>query len=224
LKSLALAVVVLGSLGVGVGSYAHHAMAVGLVAGGEEPQAQVRKSDRGGMDVEQAKAALKQAEAGLAAAQANVEKMKAVYRETLERSSQVHGEDAINAFARGVASRFKYRIPVELGQTQSNEGGRIEIKEIWGTRPQIEIGGQYMVHGNCTMPSRKRGKLYFYVTSSGPWGLSGEATFDLQSTTVEKDKGEFTLVHGMGGPGEFHLILYSDDGGKEVWLANQYFK
>ncbi len=269
LKSVAVAVVVMGTLGIGVGRYAHLAMAGGSVAGSDEPQAAgsrpgpsaetavvrfdelVRTSQNldkkpdqkeQGLDDPLARlkraeaneaATLKQKEAYLATMQAEVDRSKALLLavvdqrrklELVEARNRQNALDATSTWFLDIAIRFKYRIPVELGRTESNEGCRIEIKKILGTRPKIEVGGQYMVHGKVTMPSRKRGKLYFYVTSNGTWGQSGETTFDLQSTTVEKDKGEFTLVHGMGGPGEFHLILYSDDGGKEVWLANQYFK
>ena len=228
LKSLAVAVVVLGTLGLGVGRYTHRALAIGPVASGAEPQTAGQKPDQSGLGLEEAKAALKQAEAGLAAAQTKVERIE---KQLIARGSitareltKLLGRSCHQTFSRDVASRFKYLIPVELGRTESNEGSHLEILEIWGTRPQIEIGGQYMVHGRYTMPSRNKGKLYFYVTSTGPWGLSGEATFDLQSTTVDKGTGEFTLVHGLGGPGDFHLILYSADDGKNACLANVYFK
>lgn len=74
-----------------------------------------------------------------------------------------------------LAERFKYKVPFEIGQTQHN-GGKIEIKEVWGTRPKIEVGGQYLARGKYTLPpGQKRGKLYFYVTAEGEWGRIGTA-------------------------------------------------
>jgi beta-lactamase regulating signal transducer with metallopeptidase domain len=119
-----------------------------------------------------------------------------------------------------LAERFKYRVPFEIGRTQSRDGGRIEISEVWGTRPEIEIGGQYLVRGKYRLPPGKRGMLYFYRTASGPSGQT--ASLDLQSTPADKQEGEFALVHGMAGPGYFHLIL-TDAKRYSRWFANVYF-
>src|SRR5262249_56461923 len=85
-----------------------------------------------------------------------------------------------------------------------------EIREVWGTRPQIEVGGQYLVRGNYVLPPGERGMLYFYATAGGAWGALA-TTLDLQSTAVDKQEGEFALVHGMSGHGNFHLILTAAD-------------
>ena len=115
------------------------------------------------------------------------------------------GHDGAAAAVAGLAGRFKYRVPFETGYTENQQGGRIEISEVWGTRPKIEEGGQYLVRGKYKLPAGERGKLYFYATAGGAWGLTG--TLDLQMVTLDKQEGEFTLVHGMAGPGYFHLIL-----------------
>ena len=108
-----------------------------------------------------------------------------------------------------LAQQFKYKIPVELGREQFNNGGKIEIREVWGTRPQIEIGGQYLVRGKYVFPPGKHGMLHLYASANGPWGKT--TSLDLQSTAVEKPEGEFALIHGMAGPGYFHLILVDAD-------------
>jgi hypothetical protein len=135
--------------------------------------------------------------------------------ETLPRHEERSPRDAF------LADRFKYRVPFEIGFTQTKEGGRIEIREVWGTRPRIEVGGQYLVRGKYVLPPGERGKLYFYATAGGDWGAIG-TTLDLQSTTVDKREGEFTLVHGMLGPGYFHLILTEREHYSR-WFANVYF-
>jgi RNA polymerase sigma factor (sigma-70 family) len=120
-----------------------------------------------------------------------------------------------------LASLFKYRVPFETGLTQNNEGGRIEIREVWGTRPRIEVGGQYLVRGKYVLPPGERGKLYFYETATGDWSQP-TATLDLQSTAVDNQEGEFALVHGMSGPGYFHLYL-ADPERYSRYFANVYF-
>jgi RNA polymerase sigma factor (sigma-70 family) len=143
-------------------------------------------------------------------------KIARLEQETLPRHDERDQRDAF------LADRFKYRIPFEIGSTETKEGGRIEIREVWGTRPRIEVGGQYLVRGKYVLPPGERGKLYFYETAEGEWGLAPTATMDLQSTTLEKEKGEFTLVHGMAGPGYFHLYLASPERYSRMF-ANVYF-
>ncbi len=120
-----------------------------------------------------------------------------------------------------LADRFKYRVPFETGFTQFAEGGRIEIREVWGTRPRIEEGGQYLVRGKYVLPPGKRGKLYFYATATGAWG-GVTTTLDLQTVSVEKQQGDFAVVHGMSGPGWFHLYLASPEDYSH-YFANVYF-
>jgi hypothetical protein len=66
-------------------------------------------------------------------------------------------------------------------------------------------------------------KIYFYATATaGTWGSGILADHDLQSTTVAKPEGEFTLVHGMLGQGCFHLVL-ADPERYSRMFANVYF-
>jgi RNA polymerase sigma factor (sigma-70 family) len=121
-----------------------------------------------------------------------------------------------------IADRFRYRIPFETGYTESKEGGRIELREVWGTRPRIEVGGQYLVRGKYVLPPGERGMLYFYETAEGAWGLTKTTNLDLQYTAVDKQEGEFALVHGMAGPGYFHLYLAAAERYSRMF-ANVYF-
>ncbi|HEV2946020.1 MAG TPA: RNA polymerase sigma factor [Gemmataceae bacterium] len=133
----------------------------------------------------------------------------------IPRSAQALPSDSI-------AGRFKHRVAFKIGFTEFKEGGHIEITEVWGTRPQIEVGGQYLVRGRYVLPPGEHGKLYFYETATGDWGRMGTATLDLQSTAVDKQQGEFTLVHGMAGPGYFHLYLAPAENYSRTF-ANVYF-
>ena len=132
-----------------------------------------------------------------------------------------------------MATRFQHWVRFETGYTEFREGGRIEILEVRGTRAQIEEGGQYLVHGKYKLPPGQRGKIYFYETAIArppedplhlpavPWtGVS--ITLDLQTVTVDKESGDFTLMHGMSGPGYFHLVLANPERYSEAF-ANVYF-
>jgi RNA polymerase sigma factor (sigma-70 family) len=117
-----------------------------------------------------------------------------------------------------LAGRFKFRVPVEIGVSEFKEGGRIEILEVWGTQPRIKVGGQYLVHGKYTLPPGERGKLYFFETAN----LPPSPIMDLQCISLDKQKGEFTLLHGMAAPGYFHLVL-ADPERYSRMFANVYF-
>jgi len=142
-------------------------------------------------------------------------KIARLEQETQTRRNEPNTRDTF------LANRFKYRIPFETGFTESKEGGRIEIREVWGTRPQIEVGGQYLVRGKYVLPPGERGKLYFYETATGDWSQT-TTTLDLQTLEVAKQQGEFTLVHGMVGPGYFHLYLAPAENYSRTF-ANVYF-
>jgi RNA polymerase sigma factor (sigma-70 family) len=137
----------------------------------------------------------------------------------LERETR--GQDGSKDRDAFLASQFKYKVQFEIGYTETNDGGRIEIKEVWGTRPRIEVGGQYLVRGRYVLPPGKTGKIYFYETAQGGWSQA-TATMDLQMVEVEKEKGEFTLMHSMAGPGYFHLYLAAPENYSHAF-ANVYF-
>jgi RNA polymerase sigma factor (sigma-70 family) len=143
-------------------------------------------------------------------------KIARLEQETRPRQEERNQRDAF------LANRLKYRIPFETGYTETNEGGRIEIQEVWGTRPRIEVGGQYLVRGKYVLPPGERGTLYFYETATGDWGQTPTASLDLQYTPLDKERGEFTLMHGMAGPGYFHLYLASPERYSRTF-ANVYF-
>jgi hypothetical protein len=139
-----------------------------------------------------------------------------------QKSVDAEGDNGPKERAAFIAGRFKYKIPVEIGDTEFKEGGRIQIAEVWGTRPRIEVGGQYMVRGKYVLPHGEPGKLFFYETANGGWGREPTSDVDLQTVNLDKQSGEFTLVHGMVGPGNFHLYMASPDQYSR-YFANVYF-
>ncbi len=138
-----------------------------------------------------------------------------------EEARQIR-ERKLASTVRDLADLFPFRVAVELGEKEFHEGGRVEIVEVCGTRPRIEVGGHYLVRGKYKLPpGQRQGRLYFFATASGAWGAVG-TVHDLQTTEVNKQEGEFTLVHGMLGPGYFHLVL-SDPERYSRMFANVYF-
>jgi RNA polymerase sigma factor (sigma-70 family) len=183
-------------------------------------------------------AEVKAAEADVVRATARAQQLKtklADLRRRKEEDAAVRQNGQVMA---SLARRFRYRVPVEIGSSEFRNGGRLEILEIWGTRPKIEVGGQYLVRGKYVLP--QDGTLHFYETANAtatpdsqsahlrydaaialaPHGAG--ATLDLQLTDLPKGQGEFTVLHGMAGPGSFHLILTAVDKYSN-WFANVYF-
>jgi RNA polymerase sigma factor (sigma-70 family) len=220
LKTLSLALIVLGTLGVGTTWLTYRAAASGSPAGQGTP-ARDDRLDQAKADLAAAQANLKRAEAELAAAQAQVAQKKAAYEQALLQAGRGERADP-GAAAAAVVGRFRYRVPFELGHTETSRGGRLEILEVWGTRPKIEVGGQYLVRGKYVLPARQGGTLYFHLTASD-WNNAFGPDLDLQRTEVESGQGEFTLLHGMNGPGSFHLHLTALEQGKWITFANVYF-
>jgi RNA polymerase sigma factor (sigma-70 family) len=218
LKALATALIVLGGLALGTGRLSSLPFGDGPAASAQEQRQRSKDEvERAAADLAVARAALKQAEANLAAAQARV-----AQAEEVERAARPSDNAETRAVGQELAARFKYRVPFEVGWSETHEGGRIDIKEVWGTRPKIEVGGQYLVRGKYTLPPGQSGALYFYATAGGDWGNATLANLDLQSTMVSKPTGEFTLVHGMSGPGNFHLVLTHPERYSRTF-ANVYF-
>jgi hypothetical protein len=116
-----------------------------------------------------------------------------------------------------IAERFKYRLDFDRGQREATATDSVDVIELWGTRPGIEIGGEYVVVGRYTLGSADEGKVYFWMTADG-WDNSGP-NMDLQEADVRRGTGTFVLQRPMRGPGWFHVNLYG--GGKEV--ADLYF-
>jgi RNA polymerase sigma factor (sigma-70 family) len=203
LKGIAIAASVVVAMAVGVGS------GVFATDASEGTPAAQERDQASGNDVRDQIAQLKQQ---LGRIQHDMAK--------IEREAQAKPTEKSRCDTTFLADRFKYRVPFEIGLTQTPEGGRIEIREVWGTRPRIEIGGQYVVRGRYMLPHGERGKLYFYATAGGPWGQT--SSLDLQAMPVDQQEGEFALVHGMAGPGFFHLYLADPDRYSRCF-ANVYF-
>jgi RNA polymerase sigma factor (sigma-70 family) len=205
-KSAFAAVFLIGILTLGVGGLVSTSLATGPVGETPEPQEPAQQSAD---DLHEQAVRLKQQ------LQQMQQKIDRLERETQPRRTERNTLDI------PLSQLFKHRVKFEIGVTETKEGGRIEIREIWGTRPKIEIGGQYIVRGKYVLPPDQRGKLYFYATATGAWG-GVSTTADLQTIELDKPEGEFTLMHSMLGPGYFHLYLCERDHYSRMF-ANVYF-
>jgi RNA polymerase sigma factor (sigma-70 family) len=219
-KALTAVLVVLGTLGVGTHQVVQRTFA--QAPGDPTPEqgsATAAEVQQAAAALAAAKAALERAQADLAVAQAQVAQREAQYREARQRTLS---PGDVTPLVRTIAQQFKYRIPVEIGQTYTKHGGHITILEVWGTQPEIKVGGYYLVRGKYQLPSHDHGKLYFYMSASTPLGAAGPV-LDLQSTSVHQGQGEFTLLHAMVGPGYFHLQLHGENSGQSEVVADVYF-
>jgi RNA polymerase sigma factor (sigma-70 family) len=223
--AVASAVIAAAVIGVGAGGYGLSAGGQGEAVGQSQTKtegAQPAKSPRQQVDQSEARlqVELKAAEEEAARATDVVRLLRArlsdLQRQREEDAAVLGNRQALNALAR----RFRYLVPVEIGVSDSNKGGgKLEILEVWGTRPKIEVGGQYLVRGKYVLP--EDGTLYFYETATTSVGAVA-TNLDLQYVHLPKGQGEFTLLHGMVGPGFFHLNLTARDR-YSVSFANVYF-
>jgi RNA polymerase sigma factor (sigma-70 family) len=227
LKTGAAALIVLVAL-LGTGRFAHSVLAVGSAAAGDDqPPASTDRLERAKAELAAAEAARQQAQQALLVAEAQKALKEVEYRRAqalgnFKKAWQLPTNSEFDAQMQRVAGLFKHRIKVEIGHTESKDGGRIEILDVWGTRPEITIGGSYLVHGKYSMPSHERGALYFHRSSSDP-RMAVSYDVDVQYVSVQKGDGEFTLLHSMQGPGSFHLHLLGQEPGKSSTLADVYF-
>jgi hypothetical protein len=148
-----------------------------------------------------------------------VRELKQLLQHVQNKIARLEAEAQPQRDGHDVANLFKHRVAFEIGVTENSEGGRVEILEVRGTRPKIEVGGQYLVRGRYVLPRGERGKLYLYQTAE--WNQPS-ATTDLQMADADKAEGEFTLVHSMLGPGYFHVVLAHPDRYSRMF-ANVYF-
>jgi RNA polymerase sigma factor (sigma-70 family) len=227
LKVISLALMLLCVIGVGTDRFVRTSL-VTSTAVADEPRPAPRDAVlQAASGVAAAEAELQRAEANLAVARARLELKRRQQREALERSAALTPAEKaeLSEGLRRLMNRFKYRVPVQMGRSQSKDGGRIEILGVWGTQPEIKVGGCYMVHGRYSMPNRDRGMLYFRLSATDE-RFAHAYDNDLQCASVQKGEGEFTLMHIMVGPGYFHLNLVGenlDQPSSSTSVADLYF-
>jgi len=121
-----------------------------------------------------------------------------------------------------LSRQFVHRVPFEIGQFESLGEDRIEILEVWGTRPTIEPGGDYVVVGRCVVSSADDATVDLSLTSTKGW-KNVRTGADLASAKVTRGESRFVLHHDMPGPGFFHVSLSTRDETPFRRVANVYF-
>ena len=92
------------------------------------------------------------AEADATRATAILEQLKTKLNELQRQQEENAAVERNGQTMAALARRFRYRVPVQIGFSERKESGHLEILEVWGTRPKIEVGGQYVVRGKYLLP------------------------------------------------------------------------
>lgn len=133
-----------------------------------------------------------------------------------------HVDQGAGTWQQQLLARLAHTIPFETRGTAHAGEDSIEILQVLGTRPAIEVGGEYVIRGRYRLNSFERGRVVLYETENGG---SGTSTFDvdLQAMNVERGEGTFTLLHAMPVDGWLHVDLDGITGSRPTELCSVYF-
>lgn len=118
------------------------------------------------------------------------------------------------------ALEFPHVVPFEQGATRFADGDDIKISEIRGTAATFSPGNIYRIKGTYTLASHDRATLAAYTTARD--AKEGTSTsYKVQTTTVDKGTGDFTLYLPMSCQGWPHVSFYPASGGSS--FGGNYF-
>ncbi|HVU89757.1 MAG TPA: efflux RND transporter periplasmic adaptor subunit [Pirellulales bacterium] len=107
---------------------------------------------------------------------------------------------------------FPHAVPFEQGATRFADGDKITITEIRGTAENFAPGNIYWIKGTYTLASHDRATLAAYTTARE--AKDGTSTsYKVQTTTVAKGSGTFSLYLPMNCRGWPHVSFYSMEDG-----------
>lgn len=109
--------------------------------------------------------------------------------------------------------RQLFDVPFVVGATRFLAGDVITIDEIRGTAATFEPGNKYWIKGTYRLQSRDQAAISAFTTAKN----SAEGTSPIQSiqtTTVSRGAGTFTLCLPMSVLGWPHVSFYPADGGE----------
>lgn len=104
-------------------------------------------------------------------------------------------------------------VDFEITSLDFRPGDSIEITEILGDRPRIEVGGTYTIIGKYTLSSQDRAMLHLFA-------IDGQ-TRSGQASAVQRGAGEFVRTFTYLEEGDLHLSFYPAGGGSS--LGGLYF-
>jgi RNA polymerase sigma factor (sigma-70 family) len=117
-------------------------------------------------------------------------------------------------------SEFPFSLRFEQGATRFLEGDKITILEVRGTADTIAPGNIYWIKGTYTLGSHNRAMLAAFTTAMKK--EDGYAPYlKVQSATVDRGSGTFTLFLPMNSKGWPHVSFYPADGGSD--FGGNYF-
>jgi len=105
------------------------------------------------------------------------------------------------------APRSVVVVPFVTGPPVFPLGDGIEIEEIAGTRPRLEVGGVYVVTGRVRLISRDRARVDLFSTG----GDDATRTEGYRSVEIPKGESEFHLAIAIRADGDLHLMLSAAD-------------
>ena len=105
---------------------------------------------------------------------------------------------------------FPHEVQFQLGESEYVGNDRIEILEVWGSKPEYQPEGRYLVRGTYRLASVPKASLLLATTTSGT-DNSG-MTDPAQIVKVTRGSGKFELVHTMPAMGYPHLTFYGPSG------------
>ncbi len=110
------------------------------------------------------------------------------------------------------APGLEHTVPVEVGSHKFLNGDTIIISEIRGTSDKIEKGNIYRIRGAYTLASHDKAMIAAFTTAKK--ADEGTGNFlKVQTATINKGDGSFTLYLPMSIDGWPHISLYPDGGG-----------
>jgi RNA polymerase sigma factor (sigma-70 family) len=139
-----------------------------------------------------------------------------------ETSSQVQKRQASRT------SEFPYALKFLQGATRFLEGDKIVIEEIRGTAETMMPGNIYWIKGTYTLASHDRAMLAAFTTATTATEGTGPY-LKVQTATVDRGSGTFTLFLPMAYKGYPHVSFYpvesgSDFGGNYVGTGDSVLK
>jgi len=118
------------------------------------------------------------------------------------------------------ASKFPYAVRFEQGATRFLKGDSITIEEVRGTAETMTPGQSYWIRGTYNLNSHDRASLSAYTTARDAANGIGPS-LDVQSTTIKRGVGVFTLILPMSCSGWPHVSFYSNEEGES--FGGNYF-
>ncbi len=98
----------------------------------------------------------------------------------------------------------------------------IEILEVVGSRPRLEVGGVYLLTGRYALRSRPAARIALYSTAT----VNTLRTHGYKSQVVEAGNGRFHFAFALLGDGDLHISVYEadDEYGNGPGLGHVYFR